>query len=243
MAVIQIMGSGDAFGSGGRFQTCFWLDWNKKNILIDCGATSSVAFKKNNKNIEDIHAIMISHLHGDHLAGIPFLLMELAYSTRGMSHKIEIFGPKGHENSIRELQEILYPGSLKYTDQITIFKEYQGLDAFFDFKIKTYDVKHSELSRPKGIRISQANKVFAFSGDGEWSDNLVDLSEEADLFICECYNFEQNTPGHLSYKKLMAKKQKLKCKKMMLNHPGPELLENIGKVEIPFIVDSQIIEF
>ncbi len=243
MAVIQILGSGDAFGSGGRFQTCFWLEWSGKNILIDCGATSSVAFKRDGRNITEIDAILISHLHGDHIGGIPFLLMELAHSTKNFDHKIAIFGPEGVKECIRNLQECMYPGSLEYTDDITNFYEYSGKDDFSDFSIETFDVNHSELSKPKGLRVSNSGKVFAFSGDGDWSDNLLKLSTGADLFICECFNFEMRTPGHLSYKKLMEKKQEIDCQNLHLNHPGPELLENIDKVELPLIHDSQIIEF
>ncbi|QNL22958.1 MBL fold metallo-hydrolase [Hyphobacterium sp. CCMP332] len=243
MAELQVMGSGDAFGSGGKMQTCFWINWNKKNLLVDCGATSSVAIKSIGKKIEDIDVIFISHLHGDHIGGIPFILMELAYVAKDKNHRIEIFGPGGTKKRLQTLQNLLYPDSLRYTEAITEFREYSGADTWHDFSIETYDVQHSELSYPKGLRISHKGKIFAFSGDGEWSNNLLKLSDSAELFICECYNYQKTTPGHLNYLKLTEMYHLLSCKNIFLNHPGPELLDNIEKVEIPFLQDSQIIKF
>ncbi len=243
MAELQAMGSGDAFGSGGKMHTCFWINWNKKNFLVDCGATSSVAIKSSGKNIENIDAIFISHLHGDHIGGIPFILMELAYIKKNKKHRIEIFGPKGTRERIKTLQNLLYPDSLRYTEAISEFKEYNDLDSWNEFSIETYDVKHAELSFPKGLRISHDEKIFAYSGDCEWDDILLNISASADLFICECYNYQNTTPGHLNYVELMEKHHLLTSKNIMLTHPGPELLENIEKVDIPFIKDKQIIKF
>jgi len=42
---LRFVGSGDAFGNGGRFQTCFWLEGGPDSLLIDCGATSLTALK------------------------------------------------------------------------------------------------------------------------------------------------------------------------------------------------------
>jgi len=73
---LQFVGCGDAFGSGGRFNTCFHLVGRNINILIDCGATSLVAMNKLAINRNDVDTIFLTHFHEDHIGGVPFFLLE-----------------------------------------------------------------------------------------------------------------------------------------------------------------------
>jgi len=70
---LQFLGSGDAFGSGGRFNTCFHLERAAHgNVLVDCGASSMVAIRKWQVDPNAVSTVLVSHLHGDHFAGRPF---------------------------------------------------------------------------------------------------------------------------------------------------------------------------
>jgi ribonuclease BN (tRNA processing enzyme) len=71
---VQFPGSGEAFGSGGRFQTCIYVDAEHPRLLIDCGASSLIAMKRYGVHPRSIDIILVSHLHGDHFGGIPFLI-------------------------------------------------------------------------------------------------------------------------------------------------------------------------
>jgi ribonuclease BN (tRNA processing enzyme) len=66
---LTIVGCGDAFGSGGRMNTCFWLETAKATLVVDFGASSLVALKKAGLDPNAIDGIVLSHLHGDHSAG------------------------------------------------------------------------------------------------------------------------------------------------------------------------------
>ena len=68
---LTIAGSGDAFGSGGRFNTCFWLETAKATLLVDCGASSLVALKARGLDHGNVDGIILSHLHGDHFGALP----------------------------------------------------------------------------------------------------------------------------------------------------------------------------
>ena len=70
---LQFIGTGDAFGSGGRFNTCFLVESSGLRFLIDCGATSLTALNRFDVDPDSIDAVFISHLHGDHFGGLVFM--------------------------------------------------------------------------------------------------------------------------------------------------------------------------
>ena len=65
---LRFVGCGDAFGSGGRNNTCFHVSGESVNFLIDCGASSLPALKRQNVARDEIELILITHFHGDHFA-------------------------------------------------------------------------------------------------------------------------------------------------------------------------------
>ena len=73
---LTIVGSGDAFGSGGRFNTCFWVETAKATLMLDCGASSPVALKGRGLDFGRVDGVVLSHLHGDHFGGLGFLLLD-----------------------------------------------------------------------------------------------------------------------------------------------------------------------
>lgn len=79
---VRFLGSGDAFGSGGRLQTCFLLEGEKAPVLIDCGASALIAMKREGIDPSEIRWIVLSHLPGDHFGGIPFLILDGQFSRR-----------------------------------------------------------------------------------------------------------------------------------------------------------------
>jgi ribonuclease BN (tRNA processing enzyme) len=97
---LTIAGSGDAFGSGGRLNTCFWLETAKGMLLVDCGASALPALKACKLDPNKIDAVVLSHLHGDHFGGLPFLLLDAQFLSR-REKPLLIAGPPGGRDSIR----------------------------------------------------------------------------------------------------------------------------------------------
>jgi ribonuclease BN (tRNA processing enzyme) len=99
------LGCGDAFGSGGRFNTCFKIDAKQAAILLDCGASSLVALKARHIDPNVIDAIMLSHLHGDHFGGLPFLLLDAQLLSR-RTRPLVIAGPPGTRTRLDAALEV-----------------------------------------------------------------------------------------------------------------------------------------
>src|SRR5574340_265135 len=107
---IRFLGTGDNFGSGGRFQACVHVDIGENRFLIDCGASSLIAMKRAGISTAAIDAILVSHLHGDHFGGIPFFILDAHLISRRISPLV-IAGPPGLTRRMEEAMEVFYPGS------------------------------------------------------------------------------------------------------------------------------------
>ena len=77
---LRFVGCGDALGSGGRSHTCFHVTGKSANFLIDCGASSLPALKRLEIISDEIDLILITHFHGDHFGGLPFLLLDAQFA-------------------------------------------------------------------------------------------------------------------------------------------------------------------
>src|SRR5215471_14106766 len=107
---LRFIGCGDAFGSGGRFNTCFRVTTSTTNFLIDCGASSLVAMRKLGVEPNSIPTIFITHLHGDHFGGLPFFILDAQFASR-RAVPLTIAGPPGLKQRLTDAMEVLFPGS------------------------------------------------------------------------------------------------------------------------------------
>ena len=107
---LTIVGSGDAFGSGGRFNTCFFLEIRERHIASDCGASSLVALKAHRLDPNRVDGIVLSHLHGDHFGALPFLLLDAQFLAR-RERPLLIAGPPGTRARLDAALEVFFPHS------------------------------------------------------------------------------------------------------------------------------------
>ncbi|GGB81354.1 MBL fold metallo-hydrolase [Dyadobacter sediminis] len=227
---LTVIGCSDAFGSGGRRNTCFHIKTASNQFLIDCGASAYPGLKELNINPEEISTIIISHFHGDHYGGLPFFLLEAAEKQR--TKPITIVSPPGCSEKMHPLLALLYPGSnimeklnlrfMEFSDEQMIVND--------DLELIARPVVHSSASLPHGIRIYTAGKIIAYSGDTEWTDQLISLAENADLFICECTFFTGKVKGHLNYAELKSHLPKMNFRKILLTHLDKQMLKNRHKI-------------
>lgn len=224
---LTVLGCGDAFGNGGRNHTSFLISEDNEHVLIDCGASTLIRLKHERIELEEISTIIISHFHGDHFGGIPFILISSMFE-KPRKNPLTIIGPKGVEKRIIELQEAMYAGTAEKLHEIDLmFLEYEMGEKLQvgDKTIQAWEVQHSLPSLPHAVRLEWKGKKIAFSGDTSWTDNLIPLSADTDLFICEC-NFQKEVSfGHLSYDELLEKHTLFNTKSLWLNHMADEVFD------------------
>ncbi|MES9111686.1 MBL fold metallo-hydrolase, partial [Cutibacterium acnes] len=107
---VQFVGSGDAFGSGGRLQTCISIMGVNGHLIVDCGASSLIGMRKINLDLNSIDVIAITHFHGDHSSGLAFFLYhEIKVSRR--KRPLTVAGPVGIKDHCDALMSLLFPGA------------------------------------------------------------------------------------------------------------------------------------
>ena len=242
---ITVVGCGDAFSSGAQFHSCFHVEYKSLSFLIDCGASALIGLKKYAINLHSLDAVLISHFHGDHFGGLPFLLLEL-FKSKDRIKPFYIITPQSGKERTKQLFSILYAGIDSIIDDKNLhFIEYKAHEEFefLSLKIKAFPVIHAVLSMPHGLRISMDDKILAFSGDTEWTEELIPLSDNSDLFICECTNYNKNTPGHLSYSIISQNIPLLNCSNIILTHLGPEMLVAKESLNLTWASDGMKLTF
>lgn len=240
---LHFLGCGDAFSNGARGNTCLLVRGELSTFLIDCGATALYSLRQHQVDPRTIDAIYLSHLHGDHFGGIPALLLEAKFQTL-RRRPLTIVGPPGVAERVRELQEVLYPGMSSLPLEFELrFLEYEpgvGL-RIGDVTVTPHRVVHSQNLDAFGLRFDLAGRVLAFSGDTEWTDSLPVVARSADLFVCECYSFDEPIPGHLNYRTLCEHRAELECDRLVLTHLGDTMLANLGRVREEIAFDGLVV--
>ncbi|HWK97445.1 MAG TPA: MBL fold metallo-hydrolase [Pseudolabrys sp.] len=229
---LTIIGSGDAFGSGGRLNTCFVLKTAKATFLVDCGASAMPALNAQNVDRNSIDAIVLSHLHGDHFGGLPFFLLDAQFLAR-RERPLLIAGPPGTKARLDAAMEVFFPKSTgskwKFAWQVKEI-EVGEADDVLGHSIVTAEVIHQSGAPSTALRLSDGEKTFAYSGDTEWTDALIPIARGADLFICECYAFAGKLTGHLTWEVLQPRLSDLGAKQTMVTHMNPTMLARLDDV-------------
>lgn len=239
---LQFVGCGDAFGSGGRFNTCFHVQDTNSNFLIDCGATSLVAMKGLKIDRNAIDLILITHFHLDHFGGVPFFILD-AQLVAKRSRPLTIVGPPGLSDWYNRLFASTFPGERKLPFELNLLSVQIGTrNQIGDLGVTPFQVSHDNKVGPcLAYRIELGGKIISYSGDTEWTNSLLETARGADLFICECYMFEKVIRAHLSLSTLKEKLPALGAKRVILSHMSDDMLSRASEVELEMATDGKVI--
>jgi len=229
---VTIVGCGDSFGSGGRFNTCFLVDAPGIRFCIDFGASSLIALERLGIAHNSIDVVLISHHHGDHCGGIPFLLMDAMLGAK-RDRPLTIVGPRRTTEHMKLLAAALMPGMHVMRPKFPL--TYVDLDApaaheVGPLLVRTYPAIHAENTNPTSLRVETAGKVIAYTGDSAWTEHLPALAAAADLFIAECYFYDKAVPLHLNYPDIIRHRREIAAKRLLLTHLSREMLANRDRV-------------
>ena len=233
---VTFAGSGDAFGSGGRYQACIKLRaTGQAPVLLDCGATSLSALRACGLDPGSIGTVFVSHLHGDHFGGLPFLILDGQFSRR--TSPLTIAGPPGTADRLRQAMEISFPGSSgvarRFAVEVTELVP-GSVQAVNGITVRTWEADHPSGAPPLILRLGVGGTTIAYTGDTAWTSNLIEAADGADLLIAEAYYYDKAIPYHLRYTDLTAHRADLNCDRIVLTHMSADMLARAAESRLDF---------
>ena len=241
---VTVLGSGDAYGSGGRLYSGYLVEAAGTTFLLDCGPTVLQGLKRVGCEPEALDFVVVSHLHGDHFAGLPFLYLEYRYESP-RTRPFAVYGPRETERRAEACWAVLYektsqeppPFPLRYHELTPRQPCVVG-----PVKLLPFAVPHVSELVCLGLRIEVAGKTIVYSGDSAWTEEFIAQTRGADLFICECSTYETRLDLHIAYPEIAARARDLGCRRLVLSHLGSEVLAHVGELSLECATDGMKIQ-
>ncbi len=221
---VTIIGSGTCVPSLERSACSVLVETGKSKILLDSGPGTMRRLLETGTSIFDISHIFYSHFHPDHTAElVPFLFALKCSGAKPKEIPFVIGAGTGFSDFFNRLRNV-YGDWIELTEALIMEFDNKGSDSakFPDFIIETLPVDHNPESVAYRITGS-GNKTVVYSGDTDYCDNLISLSEKADLLICEsALPDEMKKDGHLSPSTAGKIASLANVEKLVLTHFYPE---------------------
>ncbi len=241
---LTVLGSGDAFGSGGRLPSAYLVEAPSATFLVDCGPSVLPALKRARCAPAAVDFVLLSHLHGDHFAGVPFLFMEYTWESP-RTRPLVIYGPADTAGRVRQLFEALYERSARKplafpVEYVTVAGGVARTAGAV--RIVPIEVPHAAELACYAYRIEVDGKVLLYSGDTASLAPLVAHARDADLFLCECTRYATGTDIHVAYPEIAAEARTLGCRRLLLSHLGSEPLARRADISLECAEDGMTLE-
>ena len=237
---VTFAGSGDAFGSGGRFQACIHLRPDgAPPVLLDCGATSLTALKRCGLDPGEVRGVFVSHLHGDHFGGLPFLVLDGQFA--GRTDPLTVIGPPGTAARLHTAMECLFPGSWAARRRFTVRVRELAPGATVQaagLTAAAWAAEHPSGAPSLCLRLTVAGKVIGYTGDTAWTSSLIQVAAKADLLIAEAYYRDKPVPHHLRLADLQAHRAELDSRRIILTHLSGDMLGAPGQHDFEIASDG-----
>jgi len=240
---VTFLGTGDAFCAGGLHQSAYFVQASETSFLLDCGASVLSCLKQQHIEPDSIDTVLISHLHGDHFAGLPFLFLEFLYMAR-RRRPLTIAGPAGTEERVNTLFSAMY--SHAAAEPLPFELQFVHLAAeqrrIGPLVVQPFSVPHQQSEPAFGFRVEVDGRAIVYSGDSGWTEELPRHSRGSDLFICECSSFDTRTTYHLDYALLLENRDRFGSKRTILTHFGQDVLARRDEIDMELAEEGLVVE-
>lgn len=194
-------------------------------MLLDCGATSLTALRRCGLDPGVIGAVFVSHLHGDHFGGLPFLILDGQFA--GRTAPLVVAGPDGTGQRLTEAMECMFPGSSRVRRRfpVEVTELRPGVAAVVaGVRADVWQASHPSGAPALILRLTLGSTVIAYTGDTAWTPAIAQAAAGADLLIAEAYYWDKPVPHHLRHADLAGHRNELTARRTVLTHMSADML-------------------
>jgi len=207
-----------------------------EDMMVDMPNGTLKQLLRTGHDPKKINKILITHLHGDHTADIPFFLMYL-YKFNEMDRITYIIGPSGLKNKI----SLMFESYCYHLDKIEQFIKFIELNpnevlenTDIGYKIEAIPVSHGYIENPYGYIIDDK---LGFSGDSMLCEGVEKITEKSEIVVADCSNIE-GTIAHMGIDNLKYLSEKYN-RKIITTHIKDKTREELNRLELPNIISKE----
>lgn len=199
---IVLLGTGTPYPEADRFGSAILIEVGGEKLLFDCGRGAVIRLSDAGANVNEIDRIFLTHLHSDHVVGLPDLW--LTGWLLGRRTALQVWGPPGTNSLTKGLAEAFRfdvetresTQELSNSDAEIRAHEIQEGDIYHQGKIKVtaFVVDHGPVKPAFGYRVEYSGHSVVISGDTKFSENLVHFAKGADCLIHSAWSISSENP-------------------------------------------------
>jgi ribonuclease Z len=204
---VTLLGTGSPQPRMDRFGPSILVEAGKEKLLFDCGRGATQRIEQRKVPFAEVDALFLTHLHSDHVVGIPDLW--LTGWIRGRSVPLRVWGPEGTKEMMSHLEQAYQfdvhmrrdvDEKLPSPGVVVVAKDVEQGVAYENggIKVTAFAVDHGPVKPALGYRIDFAGHSVVLSGDTRYSENLIRFSDGADVLIHEVIDPEAFRLGNPS---------------------------------------------
>ena len=221
---IVFLGTGNAFSTRDRSNVGVLLPEN--GILLDCPPDVLYKLKRISYRPERLRYVILSHLHGDHFLGAPFLLI---YSRFQEEIRLRFLARRGAGVLIRQVTSQVYPEiGEEWLSQVEVVEIGEGEYSFEEFKLRVQETEH--VIPNYSFRLEVEPKVITYSGDT--GTDISELAENSDLLIHEASARKDGSKIHSSLREALDVFITSRSKRLALVHVYAGIEDEVKRLSL-----------
>lgn len=229
---IKILGTGTAIPSLKRLSSSYLVVTDTSNILVDVGPSVVRRLLEFGYKVDDIDAIFLTHFHVDHTADLSTFFFACNYGEIQRTKPLILAGGQGIFKFYSNLKKV-YPWISPKSYELSVHSLSGKNLEISGVKVLASSVNHNKESI--AIRIEKEKDVV-FSGDTDYSTNLIKIAQKSDVLVVDCAFPERKVKGHLNLSVLDKIVKKAMPKKVLLSHLYPEWEDYKGVLHEPYLL-------
>ncbi len=206
MIKVTLLGTGTPFPNAERFGSAILVEAGGEKLLFDCGRGAVIRLSQAGAPANGVDALFLTHLHSDHIVGIPDLWLTGWFL--GRDHPLRIWGPPGTREMIEHLSQA-YQFDVQTREHTSEnlppkgaeidAKEIEQGEVYVHgpLRVSAVLVDHGPVKPAFGYRVDYSGHALVISGDTKFSQNLVDFSKGADCLIHVAWLARSKSPEAL----------------------------------------------